>query len=216
MKEIKGFIFDLDGTIASTSRVIYEAYQRALIPWGKELNKQEIESIRGKKAECLFEDWGLNERENLQAVEKMNQYCLEHVERVEIFEGIPELLSQINHKKLPLSIWTGRAQNAAKDVLRSHGLIHYFNPIYGSNNVSVNKPNPEGIYKIAKDWNISPEELVMIGDHDHDIEAGKTAGCVTIRAEWRDINPSHEKHCEADYTFKHPSEFIEWLNGVAR
>lgn len=211
MKKIEGFIFDLDGTIASTSRVIYEAYQRALLPWGKELNKSEIESIRTKKAECLFEDWGLSPSENLKVVEKMNDYCKENVHKVEIFDGIPELLSFISEYNLPLSVWTGRAQEAAKDVLNGHNLIQHFSPIYGSNNVSINKPHPEGIIKISTDWNIPSENLVIIGDHDHDIMAGKEAGCITVRAEWRALNPSHIKKCEADYTFSTPYEFIDWL-----
>lgn len=211
MNKIKGFIFDLDGTIASTSKVIFEAYQRALVPWGKVLNKQEIESIRTKKAECLFEDWGLSPSENLKVVEEMNLFCKENVHKVEVFQGIPELLELISNSQLPLSVWTGRGQSAARDVLNGHDLIKHFNPIYGSNNVSINKPHPEGIFKISTEWNIPTQNLVMIGDHDHDIIAGKEAGCMTIRAEWREQNPSHIKKCEADYTFTTPYDFIDWL-----
>ena len=42
------------------------------------------------------------------------------------------------------------------------------------------KPSPEGILKLSKKWGITPNRLIMVGDMDSDIGAGKNAGSITI------------------------------------
>ena len=43
------------------------------------------------------------------------------------------------------------------------------------------KPKPGMLYKAAKDFNIDLTESFMIGDSNNDVEAGKAAGCSTIK-----------------------------------
>lgn len=45
------------------------------------------------------------------------------------------------------------------------------------------KPKPGLILKAAKKYNIDPSETWMIGDSERNIEAGRRAGCRTIRIE---------------------------------
>jgi phosphoglycolate phosphatase-like HAD superfamily hydrolase len=42
------------------------------------------------------------------------------------------------------------------------------------------KPSPEGILKLSKKWGIPPNRLIMVGDMDSDVGAGKNAGSITI------------------------------------
>ena len=42
------------------------------------------------------------------------------------------------------------------------------------------KPSPEGILNLSKKWGIPPNRLIMVGDMDSDIGAGKSAGSITI------------------------------------
>ena len=42
------------------------------------------------------------------------------------------------------------------------------------------KPSPEGILNLSEKWGIPPNRLVMVGDMDSDIGAGKNAGSITI------------------------------------
>ena len=43
------------------------------------------------------------------------------------------------------------------------------------------KPKPGMLYQAAKDFNIDLTESFMIGDSNNDVEAGKAAGCSTIK-----------------------------------
>lgn len=42
------------------------------------------------------------------------------------------------------------------------------------------KPRPEPLLYIAKQLNISPEEMIMVGDSIDDMKSGTAAGCTTI------------------------------------
>lgn len=211
MSKIAGIIFDMDGTLVNSSKVIFEGYQFALAPWGIALNKQQIESIRAKKGETLFEDWGLSVQESLEAVGRMNRYCQEEALRSELFPGIATMLSELYRKQIPMAIWTGRNTEAAKNLLEKQQIIHFFSPIIGSSCVEQNKPHPEGIIRIAKQWGLSIQSLLMIGDHDHDIEAGAAAGCLTARAAWRERNPTHHQHATSDWLLEKPEQLLTLL-----
>ena len=41
------------------------------------------------------------------------------------------------------------------------------------------KPDPEAILLAAEQLSVSPEQMVYVGDHLRDIQAGNAAGCFT-------------------------------------
>lgn len=38
------------------------------------------------------------------------------------------------------------------------------------------KPDPAPLLHICRDWGVHPKNVVMVGDHLHDIQCGKSAG----------------------------------------
>lgn len=71
------------------------------------------------------------------------------------------------------------------------GLKHQYyclhHPSY-TGSCDCRKPKPGLILKAAKDFGIDLEKSYMVGDSDIDIQAGKAAGCKTIK-----IKPGHLK-----------------------
>jgi histidinol phosphatase-like enzyme len=57
------------------------------------------------------------------------------------------------------------------------------------------KPLPGMLLQAARDWRIDLRRSWMIGDLSSDVEAGRTAGCRTIRVgEWREEEPVGSAH----------------------
>jgi phosphoglycolate phosphatase-like HAD superfamily hydrolase len=46
--------------------------------------------------------------------------------------------------------------------------------------VKETKPDPEGLLKVLKELHVQPEEAIMVGDLDVDMEAAKKAGVAPI------------------------------------
>ena len=57
----------------------------------------------------------------------------------------------------------------------------YYCPHKPDDNCSCRKPEPGLILKAAADFNIDLSASWMVGDSDTDIQAGKTAGCKTMK-----------------------------------
>ena len=60
---------------------------------------------------------------------------------------------------------------------------------------------PEGILNLSKKWGIPPNRLVMVGDMDSDIGAGKNAGSITIGVTSGFYTNDMMKKVNPDYIF---------------
>jgi mannose-1-phosphate guanylyltransferase / phosphomannomutase len=56
----------------------------------------------------------------------------------------------------------------------------YYCPHTDADRCACRKPNPGLLSQASRDWNISLEESIMVGDSNRDIDAGNSAGCRTI------------------------------------
>jgi HAD superfamily hydrolase (TIGR01509 family) len=70
-----------------------------------------------------------------------------------------------------------------------------------SNDVKRSKPDPEIVIKSCKLLKLKPEEVILVGDTNSDVKAGRAAGCRVIG-----IN------VEADYRIKDISEITSFIN----
>jgi len=50
------------------------------------------------------------------------------------------------------------------------------------------KPNPKGLSDIAEEFDVSPSEMIMIGDEEKDIKTAKRFGCKSVLIDRRSRN----------------------------
>lgn len=67
------------------------------------------------------------------------------------------------------------------------------------------KPDPTSIEFIARNLNISCNEILVIGDYIHDIEAGNNAGCTTV---YKVTGRDNDHLVNSDYTIAHLNELL--------
>jgi phosphoglycolate phosphatase len=80
--------------------------------------------------------------------------------------------------------------------LRREKIEHFFDVIIGGENVSKNKPDPEGLHLALEKLESTPEETVYIGDSQVDAETSKRGGIkfvavlsgVTVRHQFESYN----------------------------
>lgn len=97
-----------------------------------------------------------------------------------LFEGIPELITKLRLKEQKkLAILSNSAKHYILKTLDHFHLDHHFDLILGAAEVTKVKPDPEGLFKICKQLNISPKRVLFIGDMISDIQAGKNANINT-------------------------------------
>jgi HAD superfamily hydrolase (TIGR01509 family) len=65
-------------------------------------------------------------------------------------------------------------------ALRQVRLLDLLAGVYGSSDVPVPKPSPEGYNKIMRDFNVQPDQVLVFEDSPPGIQAAADAGCFVV------------------------------------
>lgn len=190
-KGIKAIVFDLDGTLLDSVHDIAIANNSVLERMGLPIHSVEkyIEFI-GNGARRLVE-MALPDKLQ-QSDEKIDEY-LEYykasykdkiVNKSVLFDGIPELLSYLNKRDIPISINTNKPHD--QTMLIAEKLLNnfQFEIILGQSNDIPRKPDPAGALYIAEKLKLKPEEVLFVGDSGVDANTAKNAGMQLVCVDW--------------------------------
>jgi phosphoglycolate phosphatase/pyrophosphatase PpaX len=184
-------IFDLDGTIADTLPLIYEAFNAALEPvTGQRLGEFEIRALFGPPDNWIIRDY-VGEAEYAAAFARyLTIYELEHHRLAGLHSGMDDLIRACKAAGMTLGVVTGKSRQTALLTLELVGVLDQFGAIYAGDDVSKQKPDPEAIFAILRDLN-HPDGApgVIIGDSAADILAGHAAGLTSLAVTWG--SPDH-------------------------
>jgi phosphoglycolate phosphatase len=224
-ENLKGVIFDIDGTLADSWKLGFDATQVVL-------EKNAIPSITEEiyHAYCIYatpdrlaRHAGLTpsdpDYEKVGAAlgaEFDNLYVdLVTTETAGFYDGVHELLQDV-----PKSIAFGALTNACVGygyaVLKCNldderdGIYSRFLSIRGADNVPAPKPKPDGLLEVCKDMSLKPEDCVYIGDSPSDAGAADAAGMPSIGVLWG----SHSEESLRQAPFSHLCSTVEELRSV--
>ncbi|GAB6151883.1 HAD hydrolase-like protein [Desulfosporosinus burensis] len=208
--KLKGFIFDLDGTLINSLPVVYASFSSTLVKFlGREYSSRELTSLFGPSEEGVFkrlfpDSW----EESLQFY--LEEYDRIHAQYAEPFPGVREALSILQEREIRLAIVSGKGPGSMKISLKHSGLQPFFEVILTGSEHGASKP--ERIQEVLKLWNYSPEDVAYVGDIAYDVKAAKEVGVLPISAIWAktaqvqkvlDMNPA--------FAFDNVESFIEWI-----
>lgn len=185
----KGFIFDLDGVLTDTSEYHFKAWQALGQSIGISFDRTFNESLKGvgrmDSLERILKFGGKSDAFSIEEkqgfAEQKNSLYVEMVQDMspkDLFEGVEDLLQQIQQKKLKLAI--GSASKNAPFVLNCLGIESFFDYVVDAGNVQNSKPFPDIFLDAAKNIDLTPDECVAIEDSEAGIEAILAAGMYAI------------------------------------
>jgi beta-phosphoglucomutase len=178
-------IFDWDGTLADTRKVIVVSFQKALKEINLEVSTEYIERRIGIGASDTFREIlaaakrRVDEKVVKQLVERKSKVQIGLANEVVLFEGARELLEELQGKvKVGLASMNNRS--VIMHLLQNNDVTDYFDTILTVEAVSHSKPDPEIFLKTAKNLNAKPQRCVVFEDSIFGVKAAKSAdmGCV--------------------------------------
>ncbi|NBG88243.1 beta-phosphoglucomutase [Isachenkonia alkalipeptolytica] len=193
MKEIKGFIFDLDGVIVDTAKYHFIAWQAVARELGIDFTEEDNEALKGvsrKKAFDLLLSFGgltLTEDEKEPFLERKNRHYLALVDQMgtgEILPGVLPFLEVLQRKNYKTAL--GSASKNARRVLDRLNLTPFFQVIIDGNRVKKAKPDPEVFLLGAGELGLPPENCLVFEDARAGIAAAKAAGMIAVGIGKRD------------------------------
>jgi len=180
--KLKGFIFDLDGTLINSLPVVRTSLNSTLLKFtGRVYNDKELSALFGPSEEGIFKKLFPNSwREVLQFY--LNEYDRVHRQYAKPFPGVIETLTLLQERKMRLALVSGKGPGSMEISLKHSGLKRFFEQITTGSELRASKA--EHIKEILTLWNYAPEEVVYIGDIAYDVQAAKEVGVLPISALW--------------------------------
>jgi beta-phosphoglucomutase len=180
-------IFDWDGTLADTRKVIVVSFLKALKEINLEVSTQFIERRIGVGASETFREILLAANRRFDEdilkhlVERKSKVQIELAMEVTLFDGARELLEALQGKvEVGLASMNNRA--VIMHLLQKNELAECFDEILTVEMVSHSKPDPEIFLKTAEQLETKPQACVVFEDSIFGVKAAKSAGmkCIAV------------------------------------
>ncbi len=194
---VKLLIFDMDGTLIDTDKVLFETWKELFLLYKPKDFKIDEEVIRTYSGPPIQEsiakafpekDQAFILKEYRTRTEKYYDYYLK------IYPGEKEVLKRLHDEGYILTIATQKNKKMALRSLEMKEIYDYFSLILTSNDGFKTKPSPDMINYILANFNCKPEEAVMIGDTAYDYLAAKNANVKSILFKGSKRSYSEEVH----------------------
>lgn len=205
------FIFDLDGTIIDSSQTVLNGFNFALAPFNKKVSMNEVEAMRSLASQQLFLDI-LTESEAQHALSRLWQHSVNSVAETILINNIEDILNKIANNNIKIGLWTGRDRTSALEILKYHQIEQYFQGVVGGCEIALNKPHPQGLLLLAERLDANPDEMLHIGDHEHDLMGANAAGVACAYAKWCYEDSDGQYNALANFTFNSLHDFELWFD----
>lgn len=213
--KLKGFIFDLDGTLINSLPVVRTSLNTTLVKFsGRVYTDQELTSLFGPSEEGIFKklfpgSWS----EVLEFY--LTEYDRIHVPYAKPFPGVVEALTLLRDRKMKLALVSGKGAGSMEISLKHSGLKCFFEVIITGSEYRASKP--DHIKQVLALWNFSPDEVVYIGDIAYDVQAAKEVGVLPISALWAEtVQVQKVLAMNPAYAFDTVESFNEWIREMVK
>jgi HAD superfamily hydrolase (TIGR01509 family) len=180
--KIKAVLFDMDGVLVEAKEWHYDALNRALDLFGLKISRfDHLSTFDGlptmKKLEMLTMEKGLPKELHLFLNEMKQLYTMEivHTNCKPKFEQ-EYALSRLKEMGLKIAVCSNSIRNTVVTIMDKTCLIDYIDVIISNEDVAKGKPDPEMYIKAMNEFNLSPDECLIVEDNENGIKAAKASG----------------------------------------
>jgi len=186
MAQIRGIIFDIDGTLVDSNDAHAHAWQQAMAENGYDVSFDRVRPLIGMGGDkVLPEVLGIQKdsEPGSQIDQRRGQLFKErYLPHLRAFPGAMALLRHLHNQDFMLAI----ATSAKPDEMNS--LLHIIDPHasdlftqeVSSKEATQSKPDPDVVQVALKRTQCPPGQALMIGDTAYDIKAAARSGIKTI------------------------------------
>ncbi|MGI6045358.1 MAG: HAD family hydrolase [Eggerthellaceae bacterium] len=201
MQRVYGILFDNDGTLLDTHDLLVSsmryATQKVL---GKDLPEEKLMAKVGQPLAAQMWDFTDDEavHEELLAVYREYNHA-HHDQEVSLFPGVKETLAMLKDEGFPMGVVTSKRHELAIHGLSLFGIEQYFDFLVGADDWETAKPHPGPVKHACDMMDLSPRQVMYVGDSPFDAQAANGAGCISVAALWGMFDKERLEKEEPDY-----------------
>jgi pyrophosphatase PpaX len=210
MPPLRTVLFDLDGTLIDSVRLILDSYHHTLSQHGLPARTDE-EWLKGVGTPLTVQlaEW----RDEMGTIEAMmatyREYNIKHHDRmVTVYPGVVAAVREIKALGVQTGLVTSKNRQGALRGLTLVGLEALMDVLVCADEVTNPKPHPEPVEKAVSLLGADPAATVYVGDSVHDMHSGRAAGVRTAAALWGPFGRDHLKQSKPDYWLETPRALV--------
>ncbi len=182
--EYNAVFFDLDGTLVDTAPDMVAVLQHlqqehGIDPVSYALGRANVSNGAIGLLSVGFPDIEIEFGDDLH-----HEYLERYAEAVciesRIFDGLAELLDQLDNIDCPWGIVTNKPEQLTAPLLAELGIAERSVCTISGDTLPVRKPEPAQLLLACDLAGVDPATTIYVGDAERDIEAGRRAGTATI------------------------------------
>ncbi|KAA1193157.1 HAD-IA family hydrolase [Pseudohalioglobus sediminis] len=176
-------IFDWDGTLCDSVSHIVKAVQSTAATMGLPVpDDAAAANIIGlglpQAMAKLFPE--LDEQEIAALIDGYSgQYVATESSPPRLFRGAMTTLNTLKQRGLEVAVATGKSRRGLERMLDVHGLTDFFHATRCAEETR-SKPDPLMIEQIMAERAVLPEQVIVVGDTEYDLEMAANAGVASI------------------------------------
>ncbi len=178
----RGIIFDCDGTLADTMPLHWQAWRVIAARHGLLLPKERFYALGGMPSreilKVLSTEQGVPLDPLAVAHEKEAEYLplIAQVEPINVVVGV----ARQNYGKIPLAVASGGTRRIIEQVLAHLDILHLFQAMVTSEDVTRQKPAPDIFLEAARRIGVPPQFCRAYEDTDLGMQAIRAAGMEAV------------------------------------
>jgi len=210
MPPVQTILFDLDGTLIDSVRLILDSYHHTLAAHGLPPRSDE-EWLRGVGTPLTAQlaEWGHDPAVLHAMIATYREFNLANHDRmVTVYPGIVAALEAIRAAGIRTGLVTSKNRQGAMRGLALVQLERMMDVLVCADEVTHPKPHPEPVEKAMMLLGSEPSTTVYVGDSIHDMVSGRAAGARTAAALWGPFSRMHLEDAHPDYWLETPADLF--------
>lgn len=200
---IQAIIFDMDGVLADSEPLWNDIDAAFLRNFDIHYSGEHKLQVMGKSfplSAAFYKEHYKLEATIVELVQLRANVAREfYATQIELFSGVPEVLSKLREMHLQVGLATSTVRECALPLLERHGIKKYFHKITTGDEVERGKPYPDIYLRAAGKLCVEPGNALVIEDSPAGIESGQCAGIPVAAIPDRRISGIDELVKNADY-----------------
>ena len=181
MSKRPAFIWDLDGTLLDSYKIIVPSMHRALLGFGIDMKEEDIHQVLITYSLGVF----LSQVEGKYGIpsdvlrEKFSEINDAEALNTEAIPNAAEILAYLKGEGIRSYVYTHKGVTTLP-VLKKLGLYAFFDDIITSENGFPKKPDPAAIVHLIQKHGLDKEKCFYVGDRTLDVACACNAGIKSI------------------------------------
>lgn len=215
---IKGAIFDMDGLMIDSERLVYQNWQTMMDGLGYEYSLEIFKNtigLRQDETKAYYKSLYGDDFDYDTHKARSREMYYTQVERdgIPVKKGLVELLDYLKSKNIKIAVATSTSAQTAHKMVKLAGVYDYFDAFVCGDEVKNGKPHPEVFLTAAGKISVKPEECVAFEDSINGIKSAYAAKMVTVMVPDL-LEPTEEIKPMLSFLCENLAETIEFLENA--